>query len=135
MLFDITPLYAAQLPTNEKDWQREVIETAELFGCTRYFHMSYALGADRGYPDLTLILPWGIVWLELKGPRSQIQDEQIAWVLDLQNAGSHAYIARVSHANRNAIVALFRGQLPYPDPLLDAGHLLDSHWEVYRDRI
>lgn len=128
---DITPIYGT-LPTNEKDWQREVIETAELLGLRRFMHMPYALGADKGYPDLTLVLPWGVVWLELKGPQSKIQSEQIVWVLDLQEAGHHAYIARVGHANRDAIVALFRGQLPHPDSLLDDGHLLETHWRNHR---
>ncbi len=47
----------------------------------RVFHTKYAVGSVRGFPDLTVAMPDGRkLWLEIKGPRGRLSDEQVAWI-------------------------------------------------------
>lgn len=83
---------ATKNATNEKDFQRDVIRAAEALGW-KVHHEVFSLGTRPGYPDLTLAHPnHGVLWLELKGPKGRIADEQQAWIESLQDAGQEAYI-------------------------------------------
>lgn len=56
------------------------------------FHNTYAIGSDRGFPDL-VIVGHGRTWfVELKGPKGQIRPEQGAWVKALFEAGQDVRI-------------------------------------------
>jgi hypothetical protein len=56
------------------------------------FHNTYAIGSDRGFPDL-VIVGYGRSWfLELKGPKGRIRPEQTTWIRELIYAGHIADI-------------------------------------------
>ena len=54
------------------------------------YHTYDARGSDKGYPDLTCILANRTVWwLEVKGPRGSLSDDQVDWLDRL--GGSRAW--------------------------------------------
>lgn len=72
----------------EAVWQRKIITLATLYGWASY-HTHYALGSDKGYPDLTLIRPgFDPLWIEVKGPKGKISAEQIAWLATINDTRS-----------------------------------------------
>ncbi len=93
---------------NESEFQADVIKAAIALGWKTY-HTTYAIGSDRGYPDLTMCHPnHGVLWLELKGPKGRVADEQREWIESLQDAGQNAYI--VFHDQWDMIEDLLNGK-------------------------
>ena len=62
-----------------------------------------ASGVSAGFPDLLVITPKGLVFIEMKrsnGRPSDVSDEQEAWLRDLQCAG---FEATVCYGGKQAI--------------------------------
>ncbi|MGB3330132.1 MAG: VRR-NUC domain-containing protein [Thermomicrobiales bacterium] len=77
----------------EGEFQNQIVSMANALGWTMRFHNVYAIGSDRGYPDLTLVHPVkGVVWIEVKGPKPNIYQRQVEWLETLQEAGQAAYL-------------------------------------------
>jgi hypothetical protein len=77
---------------SEKEFQRDVVKMASDLGWTHY-HTVYAVGADTGYPDLTLVHPrHGVIWLELKTYAGTVSWEQTQWIELLRESGQMAFI-------------------------------------------
>lgn len=73
----------------EADMLKGIKFVAKQFGYL-VFHNTYAIGSDRGFPDL-VIVGYGCTWfLELKGPKPRISDEQKEWIQALYSAGNNA---------------------------------------------
>lgn len=98
----------------EPEFQRQIIDMAANLGWVRHYHNLYAVGSDRGYPDLTLVHPrHGVVWLEVKGgTRCTIYRKQLDWIEDLWAAGQHAYI--VKPKDYDLVQSVLRGEVPRP---------------------
>ena len=51
-------------------------------------------GDGKGFPDLVIIGPRGVLYRELKGPRGSLSTEQDAWLAALTDAGQDAGVWR-----------------------------------------
>lgn len=51
----------------------------------KVFHNVYAVGSDKGYPDLHFLGNGLSLYLETKGPKWKIYPEQEAWIERLQS--------------------------------------------------
>ncbi len=74
----------------EADFLRQVRDLARILGWKVYHH-PYSLGADPGFPDLVLVRD-RVVFMELKGPKGKLSDQQREWLESLQAAGAEAYV-------------------------------------------
>ena len=62
---------------SEKDFQRQVLDLAKIFGW-KVYHPMLSKWSERGFPDLTMVRPPRVIFAELKtarGRRSIHQDE------------------------------------------------------------
>ncbi|MDF2757514.1 MAG: hypothetical protein K0S99_145 [Thermomicrobiales bacterium] len=78
--------------TRERDLQARVVGMANALGWIHYATV-YSIGADPGYPDLTLVHPeHGVIWLELKTDRGRVSEAQREWIACLRDAGQRAWL-------------------------------------------
>jgi hypothetical protein len=75
----------------EAELQRSIMQAARGLGF-RVFHHLYAVGSERGYPDLTIVGHGRLFFWELKGPKPKVYPEQVAWIEALQQTGADARI-------------------------------------------
>jgi len=55
-----------------------------------FFHNTYAIGSERGFPDV-VIVGHGRTWFfELKGPKPKVYPEQEAWIQRLRSCDQDA---------------------------------------------
>lgn len=80
-------------PQTEASFRRQVVAYAELMGWRCWFTWR-SDHSPKGWPDLVLIRRPRIVFLELKGARTPITDDQRATIEDLQACGLTALIVR-----------------------------------------
>jgi hypothetical protein len=74
----------------EAEMQKGIMRAARQLGFL-CFHCQYAIGSEKGYPDLHIVGHGRSWFLELKGPKPKIYPEQEAWIEALQ---AHGYDAR-----------------------------------------
>lgn len=85
-----------RLVETEAELQAAVIDLARLYGW-RVAHFrasrtkrgwSTAVAADgKGYPDLTLVRPPELLFVELKGEQGRVSPEQLVWLEQLDQVG------------------------------------------------
>jgi hypothetical protein len=75
---------------SESQMQTGITRAAKQLGYL-VFHTTYAIGSEKGYPDLHIVGHGRSWFLELKGPKPKIYPEQEAWIEALQ---AHGYDAR-----------------------------------------
>ncbi len=91
---------------SEKDFQRQVLELARLYGWrVAHFHDSRrqvkpgVFVGDKdaaGFPDLVLVRPPELVVLELKRELGKTTSEQDEWLADLAACGVEVSVVRPS---------------------------------------
>lgn len=79
----------------ERRFQRQVIEAAKLLGWRCYWTWN-SLHSPKGWPDLVLVRRPRVIFLELKGERTPVTDEQRDTIAELRACGQEALIARPS---------------------------------------
>lgn len=62
----------------EKDFQRQVLDLARIFGW-RAYHPMLSKWSERGFPDLTLVRPPRLVFAELKRDKGKTTTHQDEW--------------------------------------------------------
>lgn len=75
----------------EAQLQQAIVQTAKQLGFL-VFHTAYAIGSERGFPDLCICGHGRLWFFELKGPKPKIYPEQEAWIAALNEAGVEARI-------------------------------------------
>lgn len=85
-------------PISERQFQRQVVDLAKLLGWRCYWTWN-SLHSPKGWPDLVLIKRPRVVFLELKGERTPVTDEQRETIAELQACGMTAMVARPSNWN------------------------------------
>ena len=96
-----------RMALTEADMQAGIVEAAQLAGWLCY-HTRDSRGSAAGFPDLVLVRPPEMLFLELKGPGGRVSDEQAEWIEALQGCDQlHAavlwpagYDALLSHLAR-----------------------------------
>jgi hypothetical protein len=89
---------------SEDDLLRAVLDMAALLGL-KAAHFRPALsqsgrwhtavgGAGKGYPDLTVVGPGGVLFRELKSEVGRLSTDQRYWLADLKAAGADAGVWR-----------------------------------------
>ena len=87
---------------SERDWQRDVIEAATVYGW-KVFHAWSSIHSPSGFPDLVLVHargvyhPFGgVLYAELKTERGKLTPAQEEWIAVLKSAGQTVYLWRPS---------------------------------------
>ncbi len=73
-----TALVAAP-PVTERDWQRQVLDLADLLGWKCY-HTWLSARSCPGFPDLVLVRSGRILFAELKSARGKVTPAQEEWL-------------------------------------------------------
>ncbi len=86
----------------EAEFQRDVLRTAAELGWGLRYHTQFSVGSRKGFPDLVLVRARDrrVVFMELKGPKTAVQPEQVQWREGLQAAGAEAYLFRPCDEDR-----------------------------------
>ena len=71
---------------SEAEWQKQVIEYAEMRGWACY-HTHDSRRSQAGYPDLTLCRLSRILFVELKSAKGRVTREQAVWLNALEGTG------------------------------------------------
>lgn len=77
----------------EKNFQQSVIDLARLHGCLVY-HTYDSRRSEKGWPDLVIVGPRGVLFRELKADRGRVKPEQWEWIEALKLAGQDAGVWR-----------------------------------------
>lgn len=77
----------------ERDWQEQVIHLATL-GQWRHFHPYNMRRSDPGWPDLVLVRPPEILFVELKAQRGRLSQAQKDWIALLEACGQEIHVWR-----------------------------------------
>jgi len=77
----------------ESELQTKVIQTCNWYGL-RYYHTFDSRHSAAGFPDLVIVGPYGVLFVELKGTKGVLSPQQAAWIDELQVAGSEAMVVR-----------------------------------------
>jgi VRR-NUC domain len=76
----------------EKQWQATVVDAARLLGW-KVFHPYDSRRSEPGWPDLTLVRPPRLVFVELK-VHGRLTGAQRRWLSLLAACGAEAYLWR-----------------------------------------
>jgi Holliday junction resolvase len=66
---------------------------ARQFGW-RFYHTLNSWGSAKGFPDLVLVRPPRLLFVELKSDKGKVKPEQIEWLADLRASKAEAYLWR-----------------------------------------
>lgn len=75
----------------ERDFQAEVQSLAKVHGWMDW-HVLHSKGMRAGFPDLVLIRPPRILWIELKAEKGKLTDPQEEFFNLLRECEAEAYI-------------------------------------------
>ena len=85
---------APALPISEAAYQARILDYAHLLKL-RVFHSGDSRrDSCAGYPDLTIVGPFGVLFLEVKTANGRIRPEQAEWLEALNTAGMSASVVR-----------------------------------------
>jgi hypothetical protein len=90
---DVATAMAAPWQPSEKQFMALVTDIAERLGWAVY-HPFDSRRSTAGFPDLTLVRPPRLVFVELKVGTYQPTDAQLAWLDLLAQCGVEAYVMR-----------------------------------------
>jgi hypothetical protein len=96
----MTPRRATQAPADRlaasiteaqlQDWTYKLCKTLRI----RFYHTKDSRGSAKGFPDLVLLGPSGLLFRELKTSKGRITAEQQEWLDDLTAIGHDAAVWR-----------------------------------------
>ena len=88
-------MMSIRVRVREKDFQRAVIDLAQLGGWLHY-HVPDSRRAPAGFPDLVLVHPTHgqLLFRELKTTKGRLKTGQRTWLEALQKAGVNAQVWR-----------------------------------------
>lgn len=78
---------------SEKAWQEQVVELATLYRWA-HFHPFDMRRSDAGWPDLVLVRPPELVFVELKTDKGRLRPGQRTWLALLEACGAEVHVWR-----------------------------------------
>lgn len=83
----------SRLEETESAFQSKVIALAKTLGLSCY-HTHDSRRSVKGFPDLVIVGPRGVLWRELKTTKGRVSPEQTDWLARINNAGQDADVWR-----------------------------------------
>ena len=83
---------AKRVAETEEQFLQAVIAAAKALSWDRIYHTRDSRRSDSGWPDLCLVRPPRLLFLELKMPGRQLTPAQRAWLQDLQACNQEAFV-------------------------------------------
>lgn len=80
---------------NERAWQEQVVELATYYRWA-HFHPYDMRRSDAGWPDLTLVRPPELIFVELKTEKGRLTPAQESWLHLLAASGQRVFVWRPS---------------------------------------
>jgi hypothetical protein len=74
----------------EAELQRKITDLCDWLRL-KWHHETDSRKSKRGFPDLVIAGPGGVVFAELKGPKGKLSKEQAEWLAMLLLGGTKAY--------------------------------------------
>ena len=99
----------------EAQLQAAVIEAAQLFGW-RIYHTFDSRRSNAGFPDLVLVRPPEMLFVELKSEKGRVRPEQKAWIDDLIAVGNEVLVWRPVDWTNGMITRTLRHRLREKQP-------------------
>ena len=78
---------------SEAQWQQRITDTCDLLGL-KWHHETDSRRSRKGFPDLVIAGPGGLIFAELKSQKGKVRAEQEEWIGALLTSGARAYIWR-----------------------------------------
>lgn len=80
----------------EAQWQRRITDLCDLLGLM-WHHETDSRRSKKGFPDLVIAGPNGVIFAELKSNTGKVSDAQQAWVRQINTGGGEAWVWRPTH--------------------------------------
>jgi hypothetical protein len=80
-------------PLTEAQWQNVVVHYAKIFSW-RIYHTHISFGSAKGFPDLVLVRPPRLIFVELKSDKGKVKPEQLDWLTELHASRAETYVWR-----------------------------------------
>lgn len=94
--------------TTEEQLQRAIIDLARYLGLEAY-HTYDSRRSERGFPDLVLVGPRGIVFAELKTMIGSMRPDQTRWRNAIVAAGGEFHVWRPVQWSDGTVENVLRG--------------------------
>lgn len=78
---------------SEAEFQTAVLDLASMLGW-RYYHTHDSRRSPHGFPDLVLVRPPIVLFVELKSPSGVVQPDQRVWLEELARCGLNVRVWR-----------------------------------------
>jgi hypothetical protein len=85
---------------SEAAFQQQITNLAAYYGWRLQYHTHDSRGSQRGFPDLVLVRPPEVLFLELKTQAGRVRPEQQQWIAALTACGLEAHIVRPDDFDR-----------------------------------
>ena len=93
-------------PITEKEFQAQIVKLAKIIGFEVY-HTWNSRHSAKGFPDLVLVRPPQLLFLEVKTEKGKLTVEQARWIAALMACDQEVYLVRPS--NWPQIEAILKG--------------------------
>ena len=84
---------ATTVPMSEAQWQKRITDYCDLLNLM-WHHETDSRKSKRGFPDLVIVGPYGVLFLELKRQKGKATAEQVRWIKAINDAAGRAAIVR-----------------------------------------
>ena len=82
-------------PLTEKQFQQQVVELAKILGW-RVYHPFLSKWSEKGFPDLTMVRSYRLLFVELKAEKGKVSAPQAEWHEGLSATCAEVYVWRPS---------------------------------------
>ena len=89
--------------TEEAEFQRKVTDLCDYLHL-KWHHETDSRRSKKGFPDLLIAGPGGVLFVELRSEKGRITPEQREWLDQLHRAGANVHVWRPSNFNEATVI-------------------------------